>query len=81
MNRFGSIAGVAIAVVLPGAAIADDQHVIAQADSLKWTAAPPVLPKGAQIVALYGDPDKSGTIRLPAQIPGRLQGSRPHAPQ
>jgi hypothetical protein len=28
-------------------------------DSLKWTAAPPVLPKGAQIAVLYGDPDKA----------------------
>ena len=46
MNRFGLIAGMAIAVLLPSAAIADDQHVIAQPESLKWTAAPPVLPKG-----------------------------------
>jgi len=59
MNRFGLIAGLAIAVLLPAATIADDQHVIAQPDSLKWTAAPPVLPKGAQIAALYGDPDKA----------------------
>jgi quercetin dioxygenase-like cupin family protein len=59
MNRFSLIAGLAIAVLLPAAAIADDQHVIAQPDSLKWTAAPPVLPKGAQIAALYGDPDKA----------------------
>src|ERR1700736_3334098 len=59
MNRFGLIAGLAIAVLLPAGAIADDQHVIAQPDSLKWTAAPPVLLKGAQIAALYGHPDKA----------------------
>jgi hypothetical protein len=35
-------------------------------DQLKWTPAPPVLPKGAQISVLSGDPDKAGpfTIRL-----------------
>ena len=59
MNRFDLIAGMAIAVLLPSAAIADDQHVIAQPENLNWTAAPPVLPKGAQIAALYGDPDKA----------------------
>ena len=59
MNRFGLIAGLAIAVLLPAATIADDQHVIAQPENLNWTAAPPVLPKGAQIAALYGDPDKA----------------------
>ncbi|MFL5269499.1 MAG: cupin domain-containing protein [Stellaceae bacterium] len=59
MTRFGLIAGMVIEMLLTGAAIADDQHVIAQQDSLKWAAAPPVLPKGAQIAALYGDPDKA----------------------
>ena len=59
MNRFGLIAGLAISGLLPATAIADDQHVIAQPESLKWTAAPPVLPKGAQIAAVYGDPDKA----------------------
>jgi hypothetical protein len=59
MNSFGLIVGLAIAVLLPGATMADDQHVIAQPDSLKWAAAPPVLPKGAQITVLYGDPDKA----------------------
>jgi len=59
MTRFGLIAGMVIEMLLTGAAIADDQHVIAQQDSLKWAAAPPVLPKGAQIAALYGDPDKT----------------------
>ena len=59
MNRFGLITGLATAVLLPVVVIADDQHVIIQPDSLKWTAVPPVLPKGAQIAALYGDPDKA----------------------
>jgi quercetin dioxygenase-like cupin family protein len=46
-------------VLLPTGAMSADQHVMVQPDSLKWTAAPPVLPKGAQIAVLYGDPDKA----------------------
>jgi quercetin dioxygenase-like cupin family protein len=35
-------------------------------DQLQWGAAPPVLPKGAQVVVLSGDPGKTGpfTIRV-----------------
>ncbi len=33
---------------------------------MKWSAAPPFLPKGAQLVVLSGDPTKEGifTVRL-----------------
>ena len=58
MNRFGLIAGLAI-LVLPTGAMSANQHVMLQPESLEWTAAPPVLPKGAQIAVLYGDPDKA----------------------
>jgi hypothetical protein len=33
--------------------------VTVSTDTLKWTAAPPVLPKGAQIAVLYGDPGEA----------------------
>jgi quercetin dioxygenase-like cupin family protein len=68
VNRLG--AGLAIMVLLATTAIAADQHVMIQLDDLKWTAAPPVLPKGAQIAVLYGDPDKAEPfvfrLRFPA---------------
>ena len=44
MNRFGLITGLAIVVLLPTGAMSADQHAMVQPDSLKWTAAPPVLP-------------------------------------
>jgi quercetin dioxygenase-like cupin family protein len=70
MNRLGLKAGLAIIVLLTTTAIAADQHVMVQPDNLKWTAAPPVLPKGAQIAVLYGDPDKAEPfvfrLRFPA---------------
>ena len=59
MNRFTLITGLAIAVLLSFSVRAADQHVMVQADGLKWTDAPPILPKGALIAALYGDPDKA----------------------
>jgi quercetin dioxygenase-like cupin family protein len=60
MKTVGLNAGAAIALLLTtGGAIAADQHVMVQPDNLKWTNAPPVLPKGAQIAVLYGDPDKA----------------------
>ena len=76
MNRFGLIA-----VLLPAAAIADDQQVIAQPDSLKWTAAPPVLPKGAQIRVEqrgHGNPaERRGTGRNDLPQPGRRSAQDP----
>lgn len=59
MNRRGLIAGLAMMLLPPTGAMGADQHVMVQPDGLKWTAAPPVLPKGAQIAVLYGDPDKA----------------------
>ena len=59
MNRFCLTAGLSLAVLLPADATAAAQHVFVQSDSLKWAAAPPVLPQGAQIAVLYGDPGKA----------------------
>ena len=36
---------------------------------LKWMAAPPDLPKGAQITVLYGDPTKPGTFTMRLKAP------------
>jgi hypothetical protein len=45
---------------------AKSQAVSITPDELKWGDAPPVLPKGAQVAVLHGDPSKKGqfTIRL-----------------
>ena len=48
MNRVSLIAGVFLIGVLPLPATAADEHVVFQ-DSLKWSAAPPAFPKGAQL--------------------------------
>src|SRR5215210_2315262 len=70
----------ALLLALPfTAALADDaatdnaamnhmDHVVMQADAVKWGPAPPLLPAGAQAAVLLGDPSKEGpfTIRLSA---------------
>ena len=47
---------------------ADTDQVLVNPGEIKWMDAPPVLPKGAKIGVLYGDPFKSGpfVIRLMA---------------
>lgn len=58
----------ALLLATTGTLLAQDQMAgrAMRPDQLKWTPAPPVLPKGAQISVLSGDPDKTGpfTIRL-----------------
>ena len=39
------------------------------ADELKWGAAPPTLPKGAQLAVLHGDPTKKGTFAVRLKMP------------
>lgn len=43
-------------------------HMVVLPDDLKWGDAPPVLPRGAKVAVLAGDPSKEGpfTIRLMA---------------
>ena len=57
----------ALALAASGIAGAQDQKTQGiAADAIKWGAAPPVLPKGAQLGVLSGDPGKpaSFTVRL-----------------
>src|SRR5881394_1394570 len=66
MRKLALLAAVFTACV-PLSASADD-HVVVSADQLKWVAAPPSFPKGAQIAVVTGDPSKEGlyVVRLKA---------------
>jgi quercetin dioxygenase-like cupin family protein len=46
-----------------------DEHIVAQPGTLKWGAAPPALPKGAQIAILFGDPAKEGQFIYRLKVP------------
>jgi quercetin dioxygenase-like cupin family protein len=40
-----------------------------QASDIKWGPAPPVLPKGAELAVLAGDPAKTGPVTLRLKMP------------
>jgi len=69
MRRIGLLTAVAFAALLPLAAYAEDPTVIASPATLKWAAAPPALPKGAQLAVLFGDPTKEGQFAIRAKFP------------
>jgi quercetin dioxygenase-like cupin family protein len=56
----------AFAALCAPAAIAQSAHVMENPTAAKWGPAPPMLPPGAQIAVLAGDPTKTGpyTVRL-----------------
>jgi anti-sigma factor ChrR (cupin superfamily) len=51
------------------AVAADDMKRPINSDDLKWGPAPPVLPKGAEITVLSGDPSKDGPYVLRLKMP------------
>jgi uncharacterized RmlC-like cupin family protein len=65
MLKLNLLAGVLIALAFP--AFADGGLVTA--DSVTWGAAPAVLPKGAQLAVIAGDPSKDGLYVLRLKMP------------
>ncbi len=51
------------------AALAEDMKAPVNGSELKWGAAPPVFPKGAQVAVLSGDPFKDGPYVLRLKMP------------
>ena len=52
-------------------------HVIQTTQEAQWGPAPPMLPAGAQIAVLSGDPSKVGPLFSSPTIPGELRDSGP----
>ncbi|HET7226700.1 MAG TPA: cupin domain-containing protein [Candidatus Eisenbacteria bacterium] len=50
-------------------AMAPAEHVIMTPDDMKWTDAPPVLPAGAQLAVLAGNPNGAGMYTLRLKLP------------
>src|SRR5436853_4376016 len=76
MRKLALLAVVFTACV-PLTASADD-HVVVSADQLKWGAAPPAFPKGAQIAVLSGDPTKEGLYVIRLKAPAGYKAA-PHS--
>jgi hypothetical protein len=70
IRRIAASAG--IALLLPAAAWAADAATGAMymnPSELKWGDAPPVLPKGAKVAVLSGDPFKAGAFVMRLKVP------------
>ena len=69
MTRIGLSLGFALAALAPLCAAAQDQYSMVQPGSIKWSPAPPALPKGAQIAVLSGDPGKAVPFVIRVKVP------------
>ena len=49
--------------------IAQSVHVVVPADQVRWAPAPPVLPTGAEIAVLEGNPSESGPVTMRLRLP------------
>jgi quercetin dioxygenase-like cupin family protein len=65
----GAMALVGVTLVLGGAAIAQKAHVMAKASDAQWGPAPPLIPPGAQIAVLSGDPMKAAPYAVRFKFP------------
>lgn len=67
---FVSLAPLAAALTLAAApAAAQPAHVLVPADKVQWGPAPPVLPAGAEIAVLEGNPSEKGAVTLRLRFP------------
>src|SRR5262249_48042469 len=69
MTRIQFLVSTVALALLPFAAIAADEHVIATPDTLKWGPAPPSYPKGAEFAIITGNPGQEGPFVLRIKAP------------
>ena len=64
------LAALAVGLTLTAVPVfAQSAHVIVPADKVQWGPAPPVLPAGAQIAVLEGNPSEKGPVTLRLKFP------------
>lgn len=66
---------VVIALLVVAPLVAEDKkgHVMLSAADLTWTAGPPSLPKGAQMVVLEGNPAEEGIFTMRLKLPANYR--------
>ena len=64
-----AVLSLALAAASGTAQAADQHHTAVHADAVKWGAAPPSLPPGAQAAVLLGSPAKEGPFVLRLKFP------------
>jgi quercetin dioxygenase-like cupin family protein len=69
-SQIAALATVALTLALAAApAVAQSAHVVVPPDKVQWGPAPPVLPAGAEIAVLEGDPGAKGPVTLRLRFP------------
>ena len=66
-----AVLGVVSVVAAP--VLAADDHTIQAPADLKWSPAPPALPKGAEVAVLFGDPSKEELFAMRIRFPANYQ--------
>ena len=76
MHRIAAMLAPVVLLATPMAASAADApagHIFVNSADLKWGPAPPVLPKGAKLAVLYGDPGKAGQYVMRLMAPANYK--------
>lgn len=71
--RTTAITAALLLASLPGNALAAEEHIIVQPNALKWTAAPPIVPPGARMAVLAGDPTADGPYVVRVRLPSNYK--------
>ncbi len=67
MSRIPAVAVGLALLAIP--VIAQSNHLVVPADQVRWAPAPPVLPAGAEIAVLEGNPAESGPVTMRLRLP------------
>ena len=73
IRKSSVILGLALVAAFAPTAHAADEGVFINTGDLKWGDAPPVLPKGAKVAVLNGDPFKPGQYTLRLLLPANYK--------
>ena len=73
MKKSSIVLVLALVAAFAATAHAADEGVFINTGDLKWGDAPPVLPKGAKIAVLNGDPFKPGQYTLRLSLPANYK--------
>jgi hypothetical protein len=74
-NRFAVFvfSGLMLGVVTGAVNLAQSAHAAVPADKVQWGAAPPILPAGAQLAVLEGNPAEKGPVVLRLKMPANYK--------
>jgi hypothetical protein len=68
-HAIARLAAVAFLVASTNLTFAAEPQTVMSSKDVKWSAAPPILPKGAMITVLSGDPAATGPVVLRLKMP------------